>query len=148
MNPSESSANIGEAATELRAVLSPLNRRLQARRFDTELTIPQISVLSLLDKGGPATPAALAAKDLLPPQSMATLLSQLHRKGLVTRSPSPSDGRSIVVAISPRGAEVMNAERRERARRLQEAMNRALSPQELEQIIRAIPLLERLTEFI
>jgi hypothetical protein len=42
----------------------------------------------------------------------------------------------------------MNAERRERARRLQEAMNRALSPQELEQIIRAIPLLERLTEFI
>jgi len=140
--------NISEAATDLRAVLFPLHRRLLARRFDDELTIPQFSVLSLLDKGGPATPAALAGKELLPPQSMATLLSQLYRRGLVTRAPSPSDGRSIVVSISPRGTDVVNAERTERARHLQEAMNRALSPDEVEQIVRAIPLLERLIQFV
>jgi DNA-binding MarR family transcriptional regulator len=133
-----------EVAASLRAAISPLMRELQTQRLDTQLTQSQISVLSLLDKGGAATPSSLAAQEQIRPQSIATILAQLYRRRLITRAPDGSDARRVVVSITSRGTETLNNERDERVRYLESVLLEEFDQEEIEQLARAIPLLDRL----
>jgi DNA-binding MarR family transcriptional regulator len=142
------STDLSEAASQLRAVLAPLMRRLSSRRLDGELTPAQVSVLSLLDHGGAVTPARLASKEQVMPQSMATTLAQLFRRGLISRAADPLDGRCVLVSITPAGEEVLNEERRERVRYLERAMSAAYTDEELAELVRLVPLLERLIPLV
>jgi len=141
-------AIVTTVAFELRAALFPLMRRLQARCDDEDLTVAQSTALSRLDRFGPATPASLAAKEYVHPQSMATILSQLQRRGLVTRARSTSDGRSVTVSISEVGRNVLEAERQKRVRLLSRAMYEGFTADELRTLDAAIPLLRRLTDLV
>ncbi|BBA98058.1 putative MarR family transcriptional regulator [Actinacidiphila reveromycinica] len=132
-------------ATDLRAALGPLARRLRTVKPDGELTLSQTSALVLLDREGPATASELAAREGIRPQSMGTIVGVLAERGLVARTPDPDDGRRIVVSLTPAGREGLHGARRERARRLTLAIEDELTPHEQEQLAAAIPLLERIT---
>lgn len=132
-------------ATDLRAALGPLIRRLRQFRPDGELTLSQTSALVQLDRGGPATSSELAAREGIRPQSMCTIVGVLTDRGLVAREPDPHDGRRIVVSLTAAGRDGLHGARRERARRLTAAITEELSPHEQEQLAAAIPLLERIT---
>jgi DNA-binding MarR family transcriptional regulator len=123
-------------------------RKLSSHRLDGDLTLAQVSVLSLLDTSGQATPATLAAREQVLPQSMATILGQLLRRGLISRAADPGDGRSVLVSITPAGLEVLNDERRERVRHLERAMSLAYTNEELAELLRLVPLLERLVPLL
>jgi DNA-binding MarR family transcriptional regulator len=132
-------------ATDLRAALGPLVRRLRQFRPDGELTLSQTSVLVRLDREGPATASELAAGEGIRPQSMCTIVGVLAERGLVARTPDPCDGRRVVVSLTAAGRDGLHGARRERARRLTAAITEELSPQEQEQLAAALPLLERIT---
>ncbi|WP_328914112.1 MULTISPECIES: MarR family winged helix-turn-helix transcriptional regulator [unclassified Streptomyces] len=138
----ESAARI---ATDLRAALGPLVRRLRQFRPDDEATLSQTSVLVRLDREGPATASELAAAEGIRPQSMCTIVNTLGERGLVTRHPDPHDGRRMVVSLTAEGRDGLNGARRERGRRLALAISEELTPQEQKQLAAAIPLLERIT---
>lgn len=132
-------------AADLRAALGPLVRRLRQFRPDGELTLSQTSALVRLDREGPATASELAAAEGIRPQSMATIVSRLYERGLVTREPDPDDGRRIVVALSDAGREGLRGARQEKARRLTHAITEELTPEEQAVLAAALPLLERIT---
>ncbi|MFJ2960036.1 MarR family winged helix-turn-helix transcriptional regulator [Streptomyces sp. NPDC087270] len=132
-------------ATDLRAALGPLTRRLRTVKPDGELTLSQTSALVLLDRDGPATASELAAREGIRPQSMCTIVGVLAERGLVSRAQDPHDGRRIVVSLTDSGRDGLHGARRERARRLTLAIGEELSPREQEQLAAAIPLLERIT---
>src|SRR3954447_24173596 len=90
-------------ATDLRACLGPLVRRLRQGRPDGELTLSQTSALVRLDREGPATSSQLAAGEGIRPQSMCTIVGVLEERGLVSRAQDPHDGRRIVVSITAAG---------------------------------------------
>jgi DNA-binding MarR family transcriptional regulator len=132
-------------AADLRAALGPLVRRLRQFRPDGELTLSQTSALVRLDREGPATGSELAAGEGVRPQSMAAILAVLHERGLVVREPDPADGRRIVVSLSEAGREGLRGARREKSRRLTQAITEELTPEEQAALAAALPLLERIT---
>jgi DNA-binding MarR family transcriptional regulator len=136
-------AQAARTASELRLVVGQLIRRLRV-----EHTFPQsqIQVLSRLDRLGPATASTLAAESHVRPQSMGETIAELHRAGLVDRSPDPTDGRRILVAITDRGQEELNEDRRRREGWLAEAIAGELSDDERKTLAAALPLLRRLTQ--
>ncbi len=70
---------VTRAAGDLRALVGRLSRRLRQTSIVGEMTLSQASVLSLLEREGPATPGALATMERISPQSMgASPCRQLH----------------------------------------------------------------------
>ena len=135
-------------AAELRACLGPLVRRLRQERPEGELTLSQTSVLVRLDREGPATPSELASGEGIRAQSVCTIVSALQERGLVARAPDPTDGRRVVVSLTDAGREGLHGVRRERARRLTQAIADGLTSEEQQQLAAAIPLLERISRLL
>jgi DNA-binding MarR family transcriptional regulator len=132
-------------ATDLRACLGPLLRRLRQTKVDDELTPSQTAVLVRLDREGPATSSALAAAEGVRPQSMGAIVAALTERGLVVRAPDPADGRRVVLSLSDTGREGLRGVRRERSRRLTAALRDELTDDERALLAAAVPLLERVS---
>lgn len=132
-------------ATDLRAALGPLVRRLRQFKPDGELTLSQTSVLVRLNREGPVTASELAAAEGIRPQSVCTIVNALQDRGLVARDQDPADGRRILLSVTAAGVDGLHGARRERARWLAVGIAEELTPQEQEQLAAAIPLLERIT---
>lgn len=133
-----------EVAAALRVTVGILVRKL--KQLQGELSIPESSALSRLDRGGPATSSDLARADNISPQSMGTTLAGLEQRGLVAREKDPEDGRRIVLSITETGRQVMRDRRDTRSELIARALNDALTETELNQLKAVIPLLERLAE--
>ncbi len=115
---------VTRAAGELRALVGRLSRRLRQTSVVGEMTLSQASVLSLLEREGPATPGVLATKERISPQSMGAILISLETLGLVSRTPDPTDARSA------------------------HALAAHFTAEEQQVLIAALPLLERLARVL
>jgi DNA-binding MarR family transcriptional regulator len=142
------SNDVLHVATELRACLGPLVRRLRRVRVEAELTLSQLAILSRLERDGPATPTTLAAQEQIRPQSVAALVGALEERGLVTRTQGAHDRRSVVVATTARGSAYVGGLQREKTRALARALATELTSAELDCLKSAIPLLARLGQAI
>jgi DNA-binding MarR family transcriptional regulator len=125
-----------------------LVRRVRAVQVDGELTLPETSALSRLDRGGPATSSALAKLEQISPQSMGATLSGLEARGFIDRNPDPTDGRRVVLSLSQDGLRVLRERRDSRAEKLTEALASGFTHAELKQLMAAAPLIERLAQKI
>jgi DNA-binding MarR family transcriptional regulator len=133
------------AAREVRVVFSRLRRRLRDVTTDRGgLTPSQLSVISLLERGGPSSASALAAIERVRPQSMAATLGVLEEQGLIARSPDPDDGRRQLVALSPAGREFIDGDRQERQEWLAQELRDSYTEDERQTILTALELLGRL----
>jgi DNA-binding MarR family transcriptional regulator len=137
------SADAIRAATELRAVLGQLMRRLRSENTRPQA---QLAVLSRLDRGGPQTTSGLAAAERMRPQSMAEVIAELQGEGLVDRTPDTADRRQLLVALTQEGREFIKNERRRREDWLSQAIADELSPEEQALLVEAAGLLRRLAE--
>jgi DNA-binding MarR family transcriptional regulator len=142
------SLEVSRTAGELRALLGRLSRRLRQTSVVGELTLPQASVLSLLEREGPATPGVLATKERITPQSMGTILVSLEELGLVSRTPDPTDGRRLVISLTEAGRQVILGARRQKEERLAQALATNFTNEEQQALRAALPLLERLARLL
>jgi DNA-binding MarR family transcriptional regulator len=133
------------AAREVRVVVSRLRRRLKETYDTGDLTPSQTSLLSRLDKDGPATASALAAAERVRPQSVAATLSVLEERGLIERRPDPDDGRRQLVSVTVAGREFLSDRRRVGEEWLARALDERFTESERHAVIEAMVLLERLT---
>jgi DNA-binding MarR family transcriptional regulator len=137
-----------EVAAALRVSIGLLRRRLRQVQPDGELTLPETSALARLDRGGPATPGALAKLEQISPQSMGATLGALEARGLVARCADPGDGRRAVISLTEAGRRVLQDKRNARTQQLAQALSARFTPAELRQLMVAAPLLERLAQSI
>ena|SRR5271165_2654127 len=140
--------DVEEVASAVRVSIGLLLRRLRQAPVEGELTLPESAALTRLDRGGPATASALAKLEQISPQSMGATLSSLEARGLVERRPDPRDGRRIVLSVTGAGLQVLRDKRNARSEQLARALAAGFSPPELEQLMTAMPLLERLAQNI
>src|ERR1700729_2914380 len=94
---------IDELVEDLSASIGLLVRRLRQRKADGELTMPESTCLSRLDREGPATSSELAKQEQISPQSMGATLAGLEERGLVERRPDPGDGRKGGMSLKAGG---------------------------------------------
>lgn len=142
------SPEVTRAASDLRALVGRFSRRLRQTSVVGEMTLSQASVLSLLEREGPATPGILATKERISPQSMGTILISLEALGLVSRAPDPTDGRCLVISLTEAGLQAVHGARRQREERLARALADHFTAQEQQVLIAALPLLERLARLL
>ena len=134
---------ITRTAGELRLVLGRLVRR--ARTSD-DMPLAQAGVLGYLDRDGPLTTSELAVAQGVRQQSMARTVAQLLAAGLVAPQPHPTDGRKVLLTITPAGLEVLTRRRSVRVEWLSEAIATRHSPAEQETLANAVGLLARLAD--
>jgi DNA-binding MarR family transcriptional regulator len=138
----------GQVAAALRVSIGLLMRRLRQVQVEGELTLPENSALVRLDRGGPATPSALARLERISPQSMGATLAALEARGLIKRQPDPNDGRRTVMSVTEAGQQVLGDKRNARTEQLARALEVDFTTAELKQLMAAVPLLERLAHNI
>jgi DNA-binding MarR family transcriptional regulator len=138
----------GEVAGAIRVSIGLLIRRLRQVQAKGDVTLPETSALAPLERGGPATPGALAKQEQISPQSMGATLAALEARGLIQRHPDPDDGRRVVMSLTEAGLEVVRARRSERTEHIAQALSAHFTGPELRQLREAAALLERLAQSI
>jgi DNA-binding MarR family transcriptional regulator len=140
--------DVDSVAGALLVSVGLLRRRLRQVRVDGELTLPETSALGRLDRGGPATSAELARQEQISPQSMGATFSALEARGLVARRRDQDDGRRVVLSVTDAGRQVLRDKRAARTEQLAQALSAGFTQAELEQLMAAAPLIERLAQSI
>lgn len=136
-------SDLENLASDLAMAVSLLRRRLQQRPVPGIPSIPEISALVRLERGGPATNSELARVEQMSPQSMNATLVALERKGLIERSSDPSDRRRVVLSLTPEGQEAIRHKHVVRARQIADALAE-LGAHDLDALRAAAPVLEKL----
>ena len=144
----ESGPDPADVAAALRVAVGLLRRRLRQVRPGDDLTLPESAALTHLDRGGPATPSALARLEQISPQSMGATLAALEARGLVERRADPADGRRHVMSLTEAGLAILRGKRDARTAQLAQALTAGFTPAELTQLRAVAPLLERLARSI
>ncbi|WAL69389.1 MarR family transcriptional regulator [Amycolatopsis cynarae] len=135
-----------QGARELRITVGRLRRRFK-RTYDNEgLTPSQTSALSRLDKEGPASASELAEAEGVRHQSITSTLNALDERGLIQRRADPQDGRRQLVSVSEAGHALLEDKRRAGEEWLARALHDRYTERERQTLLKAMALLERLTE--
>lgn len=133
-------------AQDLRALMGKLKRRLRDQAHVGDLTPSQVSVLLRLETDGPATASSLARAEGMRPQSMVPVLGTLEGAGFVTGTPDPADGRQTLFALTEAFRASVEEGRAARQDWLTHTLQARLSPQEQDEVARAVALLKRLID--
>jgi DNA-binding MarR family transcriptional regulator len=141
-----SESELLRAGCDLRVTLGRLVRRLRQAHAPGELTLSEISVLSRLDRDGPATPGALAEGERIRPQAMGATLAVLEQRELVRRASDPSDGRRVLMSVNPEGSRLLVDRRSRSSQRMATALTEGFSAAEQRALVAVIPLLERMAD--
>ena len=135
-----------EVAAALLLSIGQFARRLRQSPVQGEITPPETSALSSLDRAGTATPGALAKAEQITPQAIGQTLSGLAQRGLVERHRDPADGRRTVMSLTEAGRHLVHNKRSARTEQLAKSLSDGFTRAELELLIAAAPLIARLAE--
>jgi DNA-binding MarR family transcriptional regulator len=129
-----------ELAAHLDDVVIGLRRRTLTRQG---LSLTAAATLTTLRHSGPTRLTELATTEGVAQPSMTTLVARLAEQGLVERQGDPTDGRAVLVALTPAGADLLDRRRTARAERLSRPLSQ-LADDDVAQITAALPALARL----
>jgi DNA-binding MarR family transcriptional regulator len=137
------------SSSDLAALLRPsllrLTRVMRNQRVDMSITLTQLSAMSTLLARGPMSAGDLAGFERVQPPSMTKVLANLEDRGLVVREQHPTDRRQAIIAITDKGTQLLELERRSRDEWLSLRLE-SLSGAELAILRDVVPVLDRLAE--
>ena len=122
-------ATAEQLATLLRDAITRLNRRVRQARPVGDLTFSQLSALTSLQLAGALTPRELADVERVQPPTMTKIVGKLEERGLVARTPHPTDRRQVILAATEQGRAVYAQFERVRDEWLAQALT-GLTPDE------------------
>jgi DNA-binding MarR family transcriptional regulator len=111
MSPQRADADL---ASSLRLSVMRLARRLRLEKSSDSLSMNQLAVLGTLNRCGDRTVGELAGIEKVKPPSMTRTVNSLADAGLVTRQAHPTDGRQVLVGLTPAARHVLDEDRRRR----------------------------------
>lgn len=133
------------AVSELTQSIGLLVRRVRAAGASQDVSLTESAVMGRLDRDGPATIADLARAESMKPQSMGATIASLEDRGFVERSPHPTDGRQVHIALTRKGAAVRKTTRDAKRTWLAHAVAQ-LDEAEQQVLFRAGKIIRRLVE--
>jgi DNA-binding MarR family transcriptional regulator len=131
-----------ELAKTLREAITRLNRRVRQARPVGDLTFSQLSALTSLQLAGALTPRELADIERVQPPTMTKIVGKLEDRGLVARTPHPTDRRQVILAATEEGRAVYAQFERARNQWLAQQLA-VLSEEERDTLQRAASILQK-----
>jgi DNA-binding MarR family transcriptional regulator len=140
------SRSAATTAREVKVVFGRLRRRIRALALIDDLSPSQAAVLTRLNQEGPSSTSALASAEAVSHQAIGAILAVLETRGVIQRSPDPTDGRRQLISLTDAG--VAQAENHIGAREewLTRALQDGLTEDERRTVRHAMALLNRLAE--
>ncbi|HEY0215818.1 MAG TPA: MarR family transcriptional regulator, partial [Cellulomonas sp.] len=136
--------SVSGLADGLRPVVMRLSRRLRQVRVDgPDLTPGQLSAMATLARADDQPIGALAATEQVAAPSMTRVVNALEERGLVARTPDPTDRRQSLVSLTPSGRDLLLLLRRRRSEWLAKRIAE-LDADDKEVLRRAVGILERI----
>jgi DNA-binding MarR family transcriptional regulator len=135
-------------ANHLRIAIGAFRRRVQEASAAGELSSPQLTALSRLDRLGPMTTTALARREQITPQAMGATVAGLEKLGLVARSAHATDARQSILGLTPEGLAAIHSGRNAVADKVTAVLRESFTDAEVEILAAAAPLIERLAELL
>ncbi|WP_373871978.1 MarR family winged helix-turn-helix transcriptional regulator [Actinoplanes regularis] len=129
-------------AKTLREAIIRFSRRIRQARPVGELTFSQLSALTSLQLHGALTPRELADLERVQPPTMTKIVGKLEDRGLVARTPHPTDGRQVILAATDEGRAVYARNEQVRNEWLAVQLDR-LTPEERDTLARAAEIMLR-----
>jgi DNA-binding MarR family transcriptional regulator len=129
------------AVTRLRSRI-----RIESGLRSTGIPISQMAVLSRIIEEEPTTAAALAAAEHVTQQAIAQSLATLDKRGLITKSRDPGDGRKSLVSATEAGRALLEGIKASREAWLSRAIEAAVTPDERRTLEATIELLQRIAD--
>ncbi len=114
-----------------------LQQSVEAALAPYGLTLGQFDILATLRRHGPSgglTPTELMHSVLLSSGGMTARLDRLAAAGLVVRRPAPDDRRKVIIELTPRGRELIDAATAARFAEARQSLP-PLSPPEQETLV-------------
>jgi DNA-binding MarR family transcriptional regulator len=131
-----------ELAKTLREAIQRLNRRIRQARPIGDLTFSQLSALTSLQLAGALTPRELADTERVQPPTMTKIVGKLEERGLVQRTPHPTDGRWGSLATTEKGRAVYAQYEQARKQWLAVQLG-SLTPSERETLAQAAEIMQQ-----
>lgn len=140
-----------ELADRIIGLMDPL-RRVLIRAARSAAVLPPLTeahatLLRVLVAAGPLSPAQVAAELRLSRSTVSNLVRELTDNGLVKRTPSAVDGRSVLLAPTLRAGKQLETFGAGRSRALAHALGE-VSAEERELLEAALPALARLLDVL
>jgi DNA-binding MarR family transcriptional regulator len=132
-------------ASELRIALGRISRRLRKLYTETEPGVGFLSlaVMNRIEREGTMSPGSLASDEGVTSAAIAACLKSLEELRLVRREPDATDGRRVLVSLTPAGKQTLRRRDEASVARL-ETVLRSFSASERRALAAAVPLLEKL----
>jgi DNA-binding MarR family transcriptional regulator len=146
--PAGEQPGIRATAARLRVSIGAFKRRAYEVRAEGDLTGPQLTVLSRIDRLGPVTTAELARREQITPQGMGVTVASLEQRGLVTRGADASDGRRSILRLTPSGREALHSGRSAISDKIAAALVESFTRDEVAVLDAAASLIERLSDLL
>jgi DNA-binding MarR family transcriptional regulator len=146
----EPAASVDRRSSQLDEIAEALPQRTAAlsRLFLTRTSVcvsrTEVGVLRKLNDG-PRRITELAAEERVTQPAITLLVNRLAERGWVERVPDPSDGRAVLVSLTPVGKDVFEQLRAEYRALLHEEMA-MLDDSEVTALAAAIEILDKLIE--
>lgn len=121
----------------LRCAYLSMHRHSDAHFATAGVTADQFVLLNALAEAGPLTQRTLADRIACDPNTLRAMLLLLEKKGLLARTPHPSDRRARLVALTPHGAD-LEAQLWEQSQALREGLATQLSPTDTQNLIQLL----------
>ena len=148
MDQAEKTPGVRETASRLHVAIGAFKRRVREASAEGELSSPQLTALSRLDRLGPMTTAGLARHEQISPQAMGATIASLEDLGLVARSADAGDGRRSILNLTPEGLAAIRSGRNARVDKITAVLEESFAGAEIELLAAAAPLIERLAELL
>jgi DNA-binding MarR family transcriptional regulator len=104
-------STVEQSVIDLMQAIGLLIRRTRKESHAGKLSMTESVVMSRLANDGPATTAALARAEGMKPQSMGTTVTSLEEMGIVKRTPHATDGRQMLIELTPKGVQLRKKNR-------------------------------------
>ncbi|NBE99531.1 MarR family transcriptional regulator [Nonomuraea sp. KC401] len=131
-------------ASALRVSMARLTRRLRRQAAAHSLTPTQFATLAAVERHSGITPGELAELEKVQPPSMTRVIAKLEERGLVARTPHPTDRRQVTVTVTEAAEKLLKEERRRKEAWLTQRL-KDLSSEERAILRQAAPILEKLS---
>lgn len=132
-----------QLAKSLRDAITRFNRRIRRARPVGDLTGTQLSAMTSLELAGALTPRELADAERVQPPTMTKIVARLEERGLIRRTPHPTDGRQVILSVTDEGRAVLALYERARDEWLTRTLA-GLTPEERDTLRRAAEILEKI----
>jgi DNA-binding MarR family transcriptional regulator len=133
---------LDDAVPRLSLALGRLTRILR-RGTPSGLGPGSLSALATLVRSGPMRLGDLAAREGIAPPTLTRIVASLEDAGYVRKEPDPDDGRAVRVQATPSADDLISGAGSHRVSTLRARMD-ALTPDDLEILLRAVPVIEAL----